>query len=105
MNNGSFKGRSQEDRIVLWGHMDDIVMSLRNTHARNLWRKEGVPRLVNGDSFIVSDNTSWDQHELNYDLVTINRFWWKSEFSQCDWNRIEKAFAKCIKLGIEDGNE
>ena len=102
MNNGKFKGRNLEDRIVLWGHLDDAIMALRSRRAKYHWRKEGIPRPLEGGFFIVDAHIVSGKRMLNYDLVTINRFWWKPEFAKCDWGRIEKAFAKCVAIGFSD---
>jgi hypothetical protein len=42
------------------------------------------------------------EYDINYEYIGCNRFWWKSEFAECDWSRIEKAFLISLQIGLQE---
>lgn len=104
MTNESFKGRSLESRIVLWGHMDEVVSSLKDKRATAYWRREGIPHPKGGGDFKIRKTSEGNKKvcKLNYENIVCNRFWWKSEFAECDWSRIEKAFLMSLQVGLQE---
>lgn len=104
MTNESFKGRTLESRIVLWGHMDDVVSKLKNKKAIAYWRGEGIPHPKDGGDFKVWHYCKGKKkvRKLQYCDILSNRLLWKSELVNCDWSRIEKAFLMSLQLGMQN---
>lgn len=80
---------------------------LKNKEAISIWKKEGIPHPVCGGDFKITCICRGNKilRKFRYADVVSNRFWWKSEFENCDWSRVENAFWEALQIGLQDYNK
>jgi len=87
-----------EDRIQVWGWMDDVVHATKGKTAVDYWENYGVPHKRGKVGGLFTTPIFGGETPVNYEAISCNRFWFKDAFGKCDWKKVCETFATAMGL-------
>ena len=91
-----FKGiKNVDERIAVWGWMDDVVHATKPKSVVEFWENNGVPRQKR-KGILFTIKTKEGEYPLTHWALSANRYWYEREFAKCDWKLVCETFAKTM---------